>query len=204
MRNVIDIYNSSMFYYKHITYIGSISFSFLIFLLLPYMQTCGDLYHSIIHYLLLYKSFFLYDSSILEFIHHIIQYKSSSLLYYHKCNPNITTSLKTTYSVLFTPIFNNLKIYVHPEDKYFRYFLDLCTFFSFFYYRTQFNILFWFGKGFTSIDEYILFNETIQNKAQTQVIARIMFHAFCLLNCYWGYKILKFVKIKTLHIIKHE
>lgn len=204
MTKIIDIYNSSMFYYKHITYIGSISFSFIIFLLLPYMQNCGDFYHSIIHYLLLCKSFFLYDSSILEVLHHIIQYKSSILLYHNECNSNIMISLKTCYSVLFTPIFNNLKFYVHQEDKYFRYFLDLGTFFSFFYFRTKFNIMFWFGNGFASIDEYILFNDAIQDKIHSQVIARLMFHTFCLLNCYWGYKILNFLKIKTLHIIKDE
>ena len=49
--------------YKHITYIGSISSSFIIYFLLYFLNDCGSNIHALIHYFVLFKSFLLYDSS---------------------------------------------------------------------------------------------------------------------------------------------
>ena len=79
--------------YKHITYIGTISCSFFIFILLPYLNYFGSNIHHIIHYLGLLKCFFLYNSSYIEIIHHLLQYYGFHMLF----NSNIIYQYALTF-----------------------------------------------------------------------------------------------------------
>lgn len=193
--------------YKHITYIGTITSSFMIYVLLQYFNQCGSNVHVAIHYLALFKSFLLYDSSYLELLHHYIQYYCIRLLF----NPNIKhcsvdtiKSMKTAYCLLFTHIFNNIKIYIPRKHKKIRVGLDVLTLITFFYYRTQFNYYYWIGDGFYGIDSYININNNIKNKITASIISHVIFNIFCLLNVYWGYKIINILKYKMYNIIKDE
>ena len=200
-------YNKICNIYKHVTYIGSISSSLIIYLLLFFLNDCGSNIHALIHYLVLFKSFLLYDSSYLELLHHYVQYHSANLIFNSNitnCNPDIVNSLNITYCILFTPIFNNIKYYVPLNYKYSRLGLDLCTTISFFYYRSQFNYHFWFSNGFKSMGEYITINKNIENKIQTEIIEYIAFNLLCFMNVYWGYKIIRILKYKLCNIIKHD
>lgn len=193
--------------YKHVTYIGSISSSFIIYFLLYFLNDCGSNIHTLIHYFVLFKSFLLYDTSYLELLHHYIQYYSANLIFNSNikyCNPNIVHSLNITYSILITPVFNNIKYYVPSNYKYSRLGLDICTCISFFYYRTIFNYHFWIGNGFESSGEYILINPNIQNKIQMEFIQRFIFNIICFMNIYWGYRIIQILKYKLCNIIKHD
>ena len=149
----------------------------------------------------------MYDSSYLELVHHYIQYYSANLIFNSNikhCNLNIVDALNITYSILITPVFNNIKYYVPANYKYSRLCLDICNCISFFYYRTRFNYHFWISHGFETMGEYILMNPNIQNKIQTEFIERFIFNIICFMNIYWGYKIIRILKYKLCNIIKHD
>ena len=193
--------------YKNVTYIGSISCSFIIYMLLFFFNQCGSNVHNAIHHLALFKSFLLYDSSYLELLHHYIQYYSLQLLFnpnIQNCNENIINGMKIVYCLLFTPIFSNIKYYVPANQINVRFMLDIFGSIAFFYYRTQFNYYFWINNGFQSMDDYINMNDAIKNKVYTSLVSHFIFNIFCLMNVYWGYKIIKILNYKITKYIKHE
>ncbi len=204
---IYDNYYTISNIYKNVTYIGSISSSFMIYILLFFFNQCGSNVHIAIHYLALFKSFLLYDSSYLELLHHYIQYYSLQLLFNSDikyCNENTIKTLKIVYYLLVTHIFNNIKFYVPIQYIKTRAVLDGLTAIIFFYYRTQFNYNFWIGDGFYAMNDYINMNNNIKNKIYTSFITQFIFHIFCLMNIYWGYKIIKILNYKITKYIKHE
>lgn len=206
MKDIVKInYKHIKNTYKHITYIGSISCSFLIFILLPYLNHTGSNIHLIIHNLGLLKCFFLYDSSFIEIIHHFLQYYGFKILFNSNIicyNPDSISVLKKIYYILFTSIFNNIKIYVPKQNEKIRSLLDICTFIFFFYYRIQFNYVMWFGDGIIHINNYLLINDNIKNKLLVFISLKIILNIICLMNVYWGYKIINIVKYKITN--KHK
>ncbi len=214
MQNYIDNYNYFYKYYcltlkiyENITYIGSISASLIIYILLYFFNQCGTNSHIGIHYLALIKCFLLYNSSYLELLHHYIQYYSLQLLFnpnIDNCNEDTIKGMKIIYYLLFTPIFNNIKYYIPLNYPKIRFTLDGLTCIAFFYYRVQFNYYFWIDNGFTAMNNFININDNIQNKVYASIVLQSIFNIFCFMNVYWGYKIIKILKYKLCNIIKHD
>ena len=54
------------------------------------------------------------------------------------------------------------------------------------------------------MNDYINMNDNIKNKIQASLIGQFLFHIFCLMNIYWGYKIINILNYKLNKIIKNE
>ena len=180
--------------YYHITYFGSIASSGMIWFLLFGFTQCNNPYHIYIYNLMKLKCLFLYDSTNLEYLHHLLQYivicvikPTNNMI----CTPNIMEFHKIGYSVLTTPIFNNIKVYYNPSSQTIRTFLDAMTFLCFFYYRYQWNYCYLLGNGVKGINEYINYNVDPLYQSLSMAIVHPIIFIFCMMNFYWGVKIIQ-------------
>ena len=80
--------------------------------------------------------------------------------------------------------------------------LNLCTLISFFYYRSKFNYYYWFSNGLEDMDNYIINNSTKTRNLYDIIISRLILNMLCLMNVYWGYKILQILYNKIKNKIK--
>ena len=184
--------------YKHITYCGTISASILIYYNTFFMDTFDINLHKQTLSLACFKSFMLYDSTPVEYIHHAIQLFLSFVFYFpldniHSNTIQLNEAYKLTYCILFTPVFNNIKFYVPVKYTKIRLSLDAMTAFFFFYYRTQFSYLWLSSNGRELLIEMFGNYSPVFN-----TIAYILTG----MNVYWGYKIINIIKNKTLKMIK--
>lgn len=189
--------------YYHITYCGSIFCSAIIWFLTQGFTQCGDPFHNYIYYLIKLKSFFLYDSTSLEYLHHFLQYFVNDMFYSNKyiiCNPNIIETYKIGYGVLITPIFNNIKNYYNPSSKNVRFLLDIMTFISFIYYRFKWNYCYLFGNGMNAVNQYIFYNIEPFYHYLFYIIVHPSLFLFCMMNFYWGTKIINKISMKLLKL----
>ena len=184
--------------YKHITYCGTISASILIYYNTFFMDTFDINLHKKTLSLVFFKSFMLYDSTPVEYIHHIIQLFLSCAFYYslyniHDDTMYVNKAYKLTYCILFTPVFNNIKFYVPTNYTKLRLSLDAMTAFFFFYYRTQFSY-FWLSKNGSQLLSDLF--------GKYSPIFDTSVYILTGMNVYWGYKIINIIKNKTLKMIK--
>lgn len=185
--------------YKHVTYCGSICASALIYYNTFFMQEFDVSLHKKTLGLVFFKSFMLYDSTLVEYLHHGIQFILCCAFYalLHQEIENtqqVNYAFKITYYILFTPMFNNIKFYVPKSNHYMRLFLDMMTALTFFYYRTQFSLYWMSDEG--TILLYSLFGAPL---GQLFVYFGYMLTA---MNLNWGYRILEIMYYKTNAIIK--
>ena len=191
---IFTIPNKIINIYKHFTYFGSIISSLIVIVCLPYLSSCGDNIHRLLSQILSLKCFFLYNSTLLELIHHIITFKLNmiikpiNIVY---CDDNILNAIYISHAILITPIFNNIKFYM--KDKKIKNILNLLTFISFFYYRGKFNYYYWFSNGLEIIDRYIMLNTTKTRILYDIIICRLIINIICLMNVYWSYKIIQII-----------
>lgn len=187
--------------YKHITYCGSICASALIYYNTFFMQEFDVSLHKKTLGLVFFKSFMLYGSTEIEYIHHGIQFILCCAFYSLLNQPienthQLNNAYRLTYYILFTPMFNNIKFYVPKSQVYARVFLDMMTAITFFYYRSQFSIYWMSNEGVQ-----LLFTLFGNNIGQLFVYFGYILTA---MNIYWGHIILKIIYRKTRMIIKKD
>lgn len=189
----------------HFTYGGTIGSSFLVWVLLFFFKECGSFSHRALHWLTMLKCFCLYDSTPLEYFHHAVQFyiiSSNPINSMEVCPDNVKTMLYMGYSLLTTPMFQNMKIYFKPNDKI-KLILDGCTFFSFLYVRGKFNYYYLLGDGYEHLS-YFVYNHTYKEYVNiTYYLLHLSLYLICFMNFFWGYKILN--KLWTrMQCFKHK
>jgi hypothetical protein len=185
--------------YKHITYIGSISCSSVIGILCLFLKNPNSLIGKTIFNLSILKSFFLYDSTIEVYIHHLVM-----LLFLYLNNPYVNTFnldmpetiyyVKLGYGLYSSSVFSNLQMYL-PKSKYkpvFKYLNYTC----FIIYRYKFNKTLWNYNTILMLKSYYNNNYT-----KVYISYSVMF-IISLINVYWTLimirNIIKKLKLKTL------
>ena len=192
---------NNMNVYKHITYCGSICASALIYYNTFFMQEFDVSLHKKTLGLVFFKSFMLYGSTEIEYIHHGIQFILCCAFYALLNQPienthQLNNAYRLTYCILFTPMFNNIKFYVPKSQVYVRVFLDMMTAITFFYYRSRFSIFWTSNEGIQ-----LLFKLFGKNIGQLFVY---FVYTLTAMNVYWGQLILKIIYRKTRMIIKKD
>ena len=138
------------------------------------------------------KSFCVYDSSPLEYFHHVLQFYimySNPASYMQECSLAMKHMLDIGYAIHITPIFQNIKIYFKPSDKI-KILLDTCTCISFLLVRGRFNYYYLFSGGSRNVTYYI-YNYTPQEYVNiTYYMLHLSLCLICFMNFFWGYKII--------------
>ena len=197
--NSISNYKDTIFAYKHIyrhiTYVGAISFSTAIGILCIFLKNPNSFIGKTIFNLALLKSFFLYDSTIEVYIHHIVM-----LLFLYLNNPYVNNFnldmpetiyyVKLGYGLYSSSVFSNLQMYL-PKSKYKPAFKYL-NYISFIIYRYNFNKAVWNYNTILMLKSYYNNNNT-----KVYVSYSVMF-IISLINVYWTLIIIKNVVKKNI------
>lgn len=192
-------------YNYHFTYGGSIMASIMIWFFSFFFNNCGSISHQIMHKLMLLKCFFLYDSTLLIYLHHIIQF---IVIYNLPINNQMICSaarkemFDSGYSIMITPVFQNIKIYMKPKSNLIKLSLDTMTGLSFLYVRGKFNYYYLFGEGINEITKYVIEHTSSDYVFITLCGMHSSLFIICLMNIYWGHKIIKKILVKT-NILKY-
>ena len=178
--------------YKHVTYCGTIGASILIYYNTFFMGDFNPILHKKTISLAFFKSFMLYDSTMIDYAHHFIQLILSCTFYSaldaeYENTLILNEAFKLTYYILFTPVFNNMKFYVPPTFTKTRLFLDTMTAIFFFYYRSQFSY-FWLSRNGREV-LVVMFGKYSS-------IFNIFAYLLTGMNIFWGYKIIYIIKNK--------
>ena len=178
--------------YKHVTYCGTISASIMIYYNTFFMKEFDPILHKQTVSLAFFKSFMLYNSTPIEYVHHLVQLILScafylSLNYEYDDTMLINKAYIITHCILFTPVFNNIKFYVPRNFTQLRTFLDTMTAIFFFYYRSQFSY-FWLSNDGNKILKMMF--------GRYSIIFNFFVYILTGMNIFWSYKIISIVKYK--------
>ena len=181
--------------YRHITYIGSITTSSLIGILCLLLNTPHSPVGYAIWNMAVLKSFFLYDSTLPEYIHHLVML---FFLYHNNPytntfnieSPNTIYYVRLGYATFFTSVFSNLQIYLKPS-KY-KYVFKYLNYAIFIIFRYQFNKAIWNFRNFN-----ILFSYYNNDLTKIYVSYSCMF-LISLFNVLWTYIMLRNIHRKLI------
>ena len=180
----MTLYNRVSNTYRHITYIGSIGASSTIGVLCLFLKTPHSTVGHTIWNIAVFKSFFLYDATFVEYLHHAVM-----LIFLYHNNPYVNTFnitqpdtmyyVRLGYSVFVTSVFSNLQMYLKNSryENAFRY-LNYAFFAVF---RFYFNKAIWNPGTITVLKSYY-------NHDMTKVyVSYSGMFMISLLNAYWTY-----------------
>ena len=160
--NLFHYYKDNIFAYKdiyrHITYVGAISFSTAIGILCLFLKNPNSLIGKTIFNLALLKSFFLYDSTIEVYIHHGVMLLFLYLNSFNLDMPETIYYVKLGYGLYSSSVFSNLQMYL-PRSKYKPVFKYL-NYASFIIYRYNFNKAVWNYNTILMLRSYYNNNNT--------------------------------------------
>lgn len=184
----ITLYKRISNAYRHITYVGSIGASSTIGFLCLFLNTPHSAVGHAIWNISVLKSFFLYDATLVEYLHHAVMlvflYYNNPYTYTFNIEiPNTMHFVRLGYGIFFTSVFSNLQSYL-KKSKYentFRY----LNYIIFTIFRFQFNKAVWDIRNIDIIISY--YNANITN---FYVSYSCMF-VISLLNAYWTYIMLR-------------
>ena len=191
--------------YRHFTYIVSIFGSLAIFCLSFFVESCDDVYQNYINTIIFVKSFCVYGSTPIEYVHHVLQLGLTCIGNNMKvCDENGVFVFKVIDSILVTPMFQNIKYYFNVQKGTIMYnSLDAMFVYTFFYYRIQFNYVVWSGILSNALDFTIEENNIIY-KETTKIVFKIGMYILTFMNVYWMYLILRKVNKKYYKTLKDE
>lgn len=184
----ITLYKRISNAYRHITYVGSIAASSTIGFLCLFLNTPHSAVGHTIWNISVLKSFFLYDATLVEYLHHVVMllflYHNNPYTYtFNIENPHTMHYVRLGYGIFFTSVFSNLQSYL-KKSKYentFRY----LNYIIFTIFRFQFNKAIWNIHTIAILKSY--YN---QNMTKVFVSYSCMF-VISLLNAYWTYIMLR-------------